>query len=188
LHRLFDALRLLQRKQPERLGTWRVHLFGNPVGGRNRNYVDRIWSDELSDHVRFRGSFEPIEAPRILAGLDAVVVPSQWTENAPLTVLQARIAGLPLVASDVPGVREVLEEGPGVRCVGARDARALAEAMEDFVLRRPSPDPGSRPVIAYAEHLDRIEGIYGLRRALLEPAPRVNEKSRHGGKLDRALV
>jgi hypothetical protein len=60
--------------------------------------------------------------------------------------------------------------------------------MEDFVLRRPSPDPGSRPVIAYAEHLDRIEGIYGLRRALLEPAPRVNEKSRHGGKLDRALV
>ena len=167
LHRLFDAVRILNRRLPESLESWSVHLFGNPVGGRHRRYVTRIWSDDLSERIRFRGSFEPIKAPNILASLDAVVVPSQWTENAPLTVLQARIAGLPVVASDVPGIREVLDAGPHASLVSPQEPESLADALGDFLRRRPDRDLDSRAVIGYQEHLEKIEAIYRARPPLV---------------------
>jgi glycosyltransferase involved in cell wall biosynthesis len=164
LHRLFEAVALLQHRLPESIEPWSVHLFGNPVGGRNRFYVDWSWRTELSERIRFRGSFEPLQAPRILASLDALVVPSQWAENAPLTVLQARIAGLPVIACDVPGIRELVEPYAHGVLVDPKDAHALAEAMGKLAIARPAPDRASRPPISHDEHLTRIEDLYALVR------------------------
>ncbi len=103
-----------------------------------------------------------------MAETDALVVPSIWMENAPLTVLQARAAGVPVIASDVSGIREVMEPGVHGVLVPPGDEGALADAMRSAILAGPTrytPDP----VVGYTEHLDQIEALYGERTELMTP-------------------
>lgn len=66
------------------------------------------------------------DVPALLAQAELVVVPSRW-EGFGLVAVEAMAAGVPVIASDVPGLREVLGEA-AVR-VPAGDARALQEAI-----------------------------------------------------------
>jgi len=162
LHVLFDAVRILQREPPESVDSWDVVIYGNKVGGRNGRYLRSIWSPDLSERVLIEGPCEPLRAPQVLAGLDVAVLPSLWDENAPLTILQARAAGVPIIASDVPGVREITAEGRGARLFPAGDSKALATAMGAAILERPRRDPDrSPPPLTLTEHLKAIETLYG---------------------------
>lgn len=64
----------------------------------------------------------------LLASVDLVVLPS-YREGTPTVLLEAAAAGLPLVASDVPGCREVVMDGANGFLVPARDASGLARAI-----------------------------------------------------------
>src|SRR5207237_8054931 len=57
--------------------------------------------------IAFRGSYSHEELPGILAGLDAVAIPSLWHENLPTTGLNAVAAGVPLPVSNVGGLVEL---------------------------------------------------------------------------------
>jgi glycosyltransferase involved in cell wall biosynthesis len=83
------------------------------------------------------------EVPALLAGYDAIVVPSVWAENAPLVVLEARAAGCPVVASDLGGLVELVEHGVDGLRFPAGDADALAD-----VLRALLHEPGLREGLA----------------------------------------
>ncbi|MFK0250305.1 glycosyltransferase [Amycolatopsis azurea] len=63
------------------------------------------------------------------AAADVVVLPSRW-EGLSLTALEAFASGRCVVASDVPGLAEVLDDTRGAT-VPADDAEALAEAVAD---------------------------------------------------------
>src|SRR4029077_1500572 len=76
--------------------------------------------------VRFLGHVEHIE--QLLATADVFVLPS-YREGLPRSLIEAAACGLPLVATDVPGCREVVTDGIDGLLVPARDARTLAEAI-----------------------------------------------------------
>ena len=57
-----------------------------------------------------RGPFPHEALGDVLAGLDVLVVPSLWEENAPLTVQEGFLARLPLVVSDHGGLAERVRE------------------------------------------------------------------------------
>lgn len=179
LHFLFEAVRQLQASLPASAPDWEVRLHGNTVGGRHARYLDAIWASDLTEHVRFLGPFEPLRGPSVMASLDAVLLPSQWMENAPLTTIQARAAGVPMIAADVAGMREVLATSleAGDKLVPPDDPAQLADAMRGFLLERPARRAGSRPPISYLEHLDRIETVYA-RLTGLEGTPQLVPASR----------
>jgi glycosyltransferase involved in cell wall biosynthesis len=54
------------------------------------------------------------DVPRLLKAADALLLPS-LSEGLPGIVLEARASGLPVLASDLPGVREIASRLPGVR-------------------------------------------------------------------------
>jgi glycosyltransferase involved in cell wall biosynthesis len=78
----------------------------------------------LSDHVRFTSIRD--DARDLIARSDLIVFSSDW-EGLALAALEALAAGVPVVATDVEGMRELLGDGAGV--VVPRDAEALAEAI-----------------------------------------------------------
>ncbi len=74
----------------------------------------------------FLGARDDVES--ILARSDIFVLPSNW-EGFPLTVLEAMRAGLPVIASDVGGVREAVVDGVTGYLIPRDDARVLAERL-----------------------------------------------------------
>jgi len=160
LDHLMGAVRLMESRLPESVSPWSVRCWGHGSLGRHHLYAERAFERVRSSHrVTNAGCFPPLDAPRVMAETDALVVPSIWMENAPLTVLQARAAGVPVIASDVSGVREVLDPKRHGALVPPGDVVALADAMRAAILagpRRYTPDP----VVRYADHLDRIETLY----------------------------
>jgi glycosyltransferase involved in cell wall biosynthesis len=110
--------------------------------------------------IRFRGAFAEGEQPSVLAGLDALVLPSIWWENSPLTVLEAMAAGVAVVASRSGGVPEVVPEGMGL-LVPPGDAAALRSALADVAAGRKLGD--ARPAVALktvAEGAAELEALY----------------------------
>jgi glycosyltransferase involved in cell wall biosynthesis len=63
------------------------------------------------------------------AASDVVVLPSRW-EGLPFTALEAMAMGRPVVASDIPGLSEVVAPGAGA-LVPPGDVRALSEAVRE---------------------------------------------------------
>jgi glycosyltransferase involved in cell wall biosynthesis len=156
---LLEAVRILQARLPESVEPWCVDLHGNGCHGRHHRYAQELLRAGLPRRVVDRGPFEPLRAPEVMARTDCVVVPSLWRENAPLTVLQARAAGVPVIASDVLGVREVLEDGVHGILVPPGDSAALAEAMGK-VIRREFTGVGPAPQVRWSDHLDAVQRIH----------------------------
>jgi glycosyltransferase involved in cell wall biosynthesis len=87
----------------------------------------------IGDNVRFLGSFANLDAFYPL--IDFFVLPSLW-EGLPLCLLEAMSLGLPIVATAVGGVGELLSQGRNALLVPPADPDALAGAitrvLDDF--------------------------------------------------------
>ena len=64
-----------------------------------------------------------------MGSVDWVVLPSIWWENAPLVLLEAQAAGVPVICSGIGGMAEMVEHGRTGLHVPPGDPRALADAM-----------------------------------------------------------
>jgi glycosyltransferase involved in cell wall biosynthesis len=100
----------------------------------------------------------------VLRQLDLVVVPSLW-EASSLVSMEAMAAGVPVLGSDCPGLREVLRGTPS-RTVRAGDAGALARGLRE-ALQAPwaaaarAFAPAARARFDNARSARRLTALYG---------------------------
>jgi len=106
-----------------------VHLAIAGDGSEANALRDLAASSGIADRVRFEGFVPDERAGEFLAGLDVFVLAS-LTEGLPFTVMEAMRAGLPIVASRVGGVPEMIEDGVSGILYDAGDEMALATALE----------------------------------------------------------
>jgi len=81
--------------------------------------------------VRFAGKLTWPELCLTLAEIGLVAVPSLWYENQPLTILEAFAAGVPVIASDLGALPELVEDGRTGWRVKAGDVDAWAQALTE---------------------------------------------------------
>lgn len=93
----------------------------------------RAKSAGLAGRVRFVGRCEPPEVARWLAAADVLCLPSQ-SEGCPNAVIEALRCGRPVVASNVGGVPELVDDSCG-RLTPVGDAAGVAEALLDVLGR-----------------------------------------------------
>lgn len=72
------------------------------------------------------------DIPELLASSHVACLPS-YREGAPLSLIEAAACGLALIASDVPGCREVVQHGVNGLLVPVRDPEKLADAIQELV-------------------------------------------------------
>jgi len=158
LHVLAEAVRRLRARRPD--DDWELVLHGAPSEGRHGAYSAACLAALDGERVRRGELFPPQRAPAVLAEVSAVLVPSLWDENAPLAALQARAAGVPVIGSNVPGIREVVVDGLHGRLVEPGDPEELARALAAFLDGRVAPMDAVGLPLSLARHLERIERIY----------------------------
>lgn len=134
LHVLLEAaLWLKEQGAAEDTGGFRIAVHGSDKHAPDA-YKARIASlaESLGPAVSMRGGYAHEELPGLLAGIDAVVVPSVWWENDPLIVRQAAAAGRPILYADLGGLAEAGKQSGGIG-FAAGDAAALAQRLQAFI-------------------------------------------------------
>lgn len=86
----------------------------------------------ITENVRFLGGANQDDVRRELATAHLALLPS-LAEVLPVYLMEAQAAGLPVVATDVGAVREVVVDGGSGRVVPAGDSGALAAALADLI-------------------------------------------------------
>ncbi len=125
----YPSLLLAMTRTPERA---RLLVLGaGPREGELTELADRLG---LKQRVRFAG-FEPNVA-RCMRAADGFVLSSRY-EGLPMVLLEAGACGVPAVATDVPGTREVVVDGETGWLSPAGDAQELAKTMIELMQMPP---------------------------------------------------
>jgi glycosyltransferase involved in cell wall biosynthesis len=129
--------RLDRQKDPQTLveawsrlpGPHRLEVVGDgPLRPALEAMVRRL---DLQERVRLHGAQDDVA--RRLGNADLLVLPSRW-EGCPLVVIEAMMSGLPVVATDVGGVRELVVDGATGFLVSSGAPDALAAALGRLIL------------------------------------------------------
>ena len=108
----------------------KVYIIGNPPASKPKYkqelevLVKRL---SLSRHVEFSGDSDNI--PDRLRGIDLLVVPSVGEETFGRVIIEAQASGVPVIASRIGGIVDIIKENYNGVLVNPRDYSALAEAM-----------------------------------------------------------
>jgi len=161
---LLEACRLLC----ERGLDFRCHLVGG--GPLARRLADEVRRLDLGEHVRLHG---PLERGRLLERLraaHALVLPSIQDkagrrEGIPVTLMEAMSCSLPVVASRISGIPELVEDGRSGLLVPPGDAPAIADALARLAAE---PELRARLGRAARERVQRDFDLAAGARALAE--------------------
>jgi glycosyltransferase involved in cell wall biosynthesis len=107
VHTLLEAARTIPQEKIE------LKIFGEPKDfpGYVRSLKKLAGKDP---RIKWMGRVEHDRVNDALAGIDLLVVPSLWYENSPLTIHEAFMAGVPVLAGNIGGMKELVEEGGGM--------------------------------------------------------------------------
>lgn len=154
---------------------WRLHLIG---GGDRSSSTEMAGALGLLDRIEFIG--ESSRVPDLLAGLDVFCLISRW-EGFPRSILEAMRASLPVIASDVAGVRESVEEAVSGYVVPVGDdtllARRLGELIDRPTLRTAMGEKARARYEASFTIEHMLRPTLGLYRAVLADTARIRGRA-----------
>jgi glycosyltransferase involved in cell wall biosynthesis len=124
--------------------------------------------------VRFLGWVEHESLPQLYASAGAVCLPSM-AEGVPVVLMEAMAMGVPVIATDVGGVRELVEDGSSGLLVAPGSASGLQDAV-----RQLATDPALRERLGSAGQR-RVQRDWDLRTSVTAMARLFQEPARELG-------
>lgn len=121
---IFNALELIGDKIP-----YKVYLIGK--GALSNTHKARVENSKLKDKVEFCGFVERKDISNITSKCHLNVLTSKQ-EGKPRTAMEASYMGIPTVATDIDGTREVVIPGKTGELVEYNDYKALADKIIEF--------------------------------------------------------
>jgi len=132
---------------------------------RLRALVDQL---DCNSRVTFTGRVAPVDVAPLLKQADVLILPNPVSAistafTSPLKLFEYMAAGRPIVASDLPSIREVLTDGHNALLVEPGNPRALTAAV-----RRLKEDPQTAARLSHQALEDVREYTWDRRAARLE--------------------
>lgn len=131
---ILDAVEVLNQ-EPECQGRFVVDFYGGVDSGYAPVFQERV---SMLENVAYRGklNLSSAEGYECLSSYHVMLFPTYWPgEGFPGVVIDAYIAGLPIIASDWSLNREFIENDVTGLIVPVHDIHALAGAMRTFIMR-----------------------------------------------------
>ncbi len=126
LRELMTAFSNLADKHPH------LRLLVIGTGPLQPEFVQWIEKNRLQQRVTLAGEVPHRETAELLNASDIFVFPS-YHEGLPNAVVEAAACGLPVLGTDIPGIRDVLGPDYASRLIPPRDAGALTAALEAMI-------------------------------------------------------
>ncbi len=111
----------------------------------------------LEERVTFTGFYDDL--PGALAAMDLLAQPSILDEGFPTSVLEAQLAGLPVVASDIGGTVETMDVPNTGLVVKPGDASALADALSSLMAGPDRLRTMGKAAQQFVEHTFTLENM-----------------------------
>jgi len=126
---LVDAFALLLKQMPDT----KLYLVGDDYEGNRQKLATQIKELGIEKSVEMTGYVSQKEVARYLGIADVAVLPNRVTVEganytSPSKIFEYMAARVPIVASDLPSIREILDEETAV-LVPPDDAKALCDGM-----------------------------------------------------------
>ena len=111
-----------------------VDVLGASAGYHgDRRFADALEARLGHAAIRRLGSVSHARMPAVLRDIDVLVVPSIWIENAPFIIREAFAVGVPVVASNLGGMAEMVQDGVDGLLFPAGDSAALAATLRRLI-------------------------------------------------------
>jgi glycosyltransferase involved in cell wall biosynthesis len=156
---LIEAMKIITDKSKNS----RLFIVGD---GEERGYLENLVRNlNLEKYVKFVEKVPNEEVPEYMAASDVFVLPS-LSEGFPVTVVEAMASGLPIVATDVRGLSEIIKNGENGFLVEPKNSIEIAEKvlllLEDDELRRRISRNNKEEVKRYSWEniVENLEEVY----------------------------
>lgn len=126
LYEYAEAARIVKKRYPNA----RFQLLGAPESSRGGVPLETVKGWEQEGIIEYLGVTRDV---RPYVGQANVIVLPSWREGLPCSLMEAMSMGRPIVATDVPGCRDVVVDGKNGFLVPVRTPEALAKALESFL-------------------------------------------------------
>jgi len=144
------------------------HLIVAGEGEMLETFRRQALAAGVADRVHFLGRVPHAELPTVLHAADVLLLTTEPPESFGIVLIEAMAAGLPVIATDYPGVRAVIDPGLNGRVVPPGDPAAVAEALESMIdlgprRRRRLGEAGrdkAERVWAWPRLVDRMDEAY----------------------------
>ena len=106
----------------------RLKIYGGYY--EQREYHSRLLAKAEEDRrIEFCGDYDFNNISQVLESIDVVVVPSLWYENAPMVISAAQAFGVPVIATGLGGMKEMVRDGVNGFTFKIGDTDGLAEKI-----------------------------------------------------------
>ncbi len=150
-----------------------VHLVGD--GCEKDAYRELANTLGISSQIRFWGKVANDEIGKVYAETDIYCLPSVWPENQPVTITEAMACGLPVIAPDLGGNRELVLDGLTGLLFRIGDERDLASKI-----RKLAEDPELRSRLGtkgrelmkdndFSNQVKKLKEIYRMKESAVVP-------------------
>ena len=170
-HLLLEALAHLPS------GRFVVHVFGAHADYHgDRSYRDRLAPLLQQPGVTVHGPRPHADMPAAFAEIDVLVVPSVWKENSPLVMHEALLSGVPVVASRVGGIPEVITHEVNGLLFEPGDVSALVGTLSRLDAEPDLLGRLARATTSIRTLADDVAAAEALYTRLLTENPRVSAR------------
>jgi glycosyltransferase involved in cell wall biosynthesis len=145
-------------------GEARLEVAGD---GPERERLEALAGARAPGRVRFWGRLSKERLLELLSRASVCAIPSRWYENQPMAVLEAFACGVPVVATGLGGLPELVEPGVDGEIVPADDPATLAKALGGTLRDQERAFAMGRAGLAKMRqrfsperHLEQLDGIY----------------------------
>lgn len=115
----------------KKISSSRQFVCFHVAGTLGEDYESELTSYENANVIRYHGEIEDVAS--LIQKMDVVVSPS-YHEGMSNTLLEAAAIGRPIIASDIAGCREVVNEGVSGLIVPVKEIDPLIEAVETLLV------------------------------------------------------
>jgi glycosyltransferase involved in cell wall biosynthesis len=123
---ILTALSLM--KQPHSI---RLNLVGE--GEESEAYKKQLCDRPYAEFIKFWGKVDNNHIRDVYRETDILILPSIWPENHPVSITEAMSSGIPVIASRIGGIPELVEDGITGFLFEPGDPADLAAKMDRFV-------------------------------------------------------